>query len=278
MMKYLIGIQSFEKIRINNFVYVDKTALVYDLVSTSAVCFLSRPRRFGKSLLVSTLENYFLGKKELFQGLAIEKLEKNWYVHPVFKIDFNGVAYKEKGQLTETILFYIGEWEKIYGKTPVDAPIGKRFESLLKQAFEQTGRRAVVLIDEYDKPILDVLDTPQEDVNRDILKAFYSTFKSADDFLQFVLLTGVTKFSQISVFSGFNQPDDISMNPRFDTLCGITQEELEFKLDGSASEALKQIEERQYARPYLTDSRTIIRIGVNFSSETMTVEEWEKIR
>ena len=139
MMKYPIGIQSFEKIRINDFVYVDKTALVYDLVSTSAVCFLSRPRRFGKSLLVSTLENYFLGKKELFRGLAIEKLEKNWYVHPVFKMDFNGVVYKEKGQLTETILFYIGEWEKIYGKTPVNAPIGKRFESLLKQAFEQTG-------------------------------------------------------------------------------------------------------------------------------------------
>ena len=148
------------------------------------------PRRFGKSLLVSTLENYFLGKEELFRGLAIEKLEKNWYVHPVFKMDFNGVVYKEKGQLTETILFYIGEWEKIYGKTPVNAPIGKRFESLLKQAFEQTGRRAVVLIDEYDKPILDVLGTPLEDVNRDTLKAFYSTFKSADDFLQFVLLTG----------------------------------------------------------------------------------------
>lgn len=185
------------------------------------------PRRFGKSLLVSTLENYFLGKEELFRGLAIEKLEKNWYVHPVFKMDFNGVVYKEKGQLTETILFYIGEWEKIYGKTPVNAPIGKRFESLLKQAFEQTGRRAVVLIDEYDKPILDVLDTPLEDVNRDTLKAFYSTFKSADDFLQFVLLTGVTKFSQVSVFSGFNQPRDISMNPDFDTLCGITQEELE---------------------------------------------------
>lgn len=136
------------------------------------------------------VEKLFLGKKELFRGLAIEKLEKNWYVHPVFKMDFNGVVYKEKGKLTETILFYIGEWEKIYGKTPVNAPIGKRFESLLKQAFEQTGRRAVVLIDEYDKPILDVLDTPLEDVNRDTLKAFYSTFKSADDFLQFVLLTG----------------------------------------------------------------------------------------
>lgn len=227
MMKYPIGMQSFEKIRINDFVYVDKTALVYDLVTTSSVCFLSRPRRFGKSLLVSTLENYFLGKKELFQGLAIDELEKNWYVYPMFKIDFNGVAFKEEGQLAETILFYIGEWEKRYGPTPVDAPVGKRFESLLKQAFEQTGHRAVVLIDEYDKPILDVLDTPQEDTNREMLKTFYSTFKSADDYLQFVLLTGVTKFSQVSVFSGFNQPRDLSMSPGFDALCGITQEELD---------------------------------------------------
>lgn len=226
-MKYPIGIQSFEKLRVNDFVYVDKTALAYDLVNTSTVCFLSRPRRFGKSLLVSTLENYFLGKKELFRGLQIEELEKNWYVYPVFKIDFNGVVFKEKGQLAETLLYYIGEWEKKYGKTPDTAPIGKRFEMLLKQAFEQTGRRAVVLIDEYDKPILDVLDGPQEDINREILKAFYSTFKSADDYLQFVLLTGVTKFSQVSVFSGFNQPRDLSMSPDYDALCGITQEELE---------------------------------------------------
>lgn len=226
-MKYPIGIQSFEKLRINNFVYVDKTALVYDLVNTSTVCFLSRPRRFGKSLLVSTLENYFLGKKELFRGLQIEEMEKNWYVYPVFKIDFNGVVFKEEGQLAETFLYYIGEWEKKYGKTPDTVPVGKRFEMLLKQAFEQTGRRAVVLIDEYDKPILDVLDGPQEDINREILKAFYSTFKSADDYLQFVLLTGVTKFSQVSVFSGFNQPRDLSMSPDYDALCGITQEELE---------------------------------------------------
>lgn len=225
-MKYPIGMQSFEKLRINDFVYVDKTALVYDLVSTSAVCFLSRPRRFGKSLLVSTLENYYLGKKELFRGLAIEELEKDWFVYPVFKMDFNGGNYSEEKTLKQKIETYITKWEETYGKNPADVLVEDRFTGVLRRAFEQTGRRAVVLIDEYDKPILDALDTSLEDVNRDILKAFYSTFKSADDYLQFVLLTGVTKFSQVSVFSGFNQPRDISMNPKFETLCGITQEEL----------------------------------------------------
>ena len=226
-MKYPIGIQSFEKLRINDFVYVDKTALVYDLVNTSTVCFLSRPRRFGKSLLVSTLENYFLGKKELFEGLAIDELEKNWHVYPVFKMDFNGGNYSEAGTLKQKIETYVTKWEADYGKNPADVLVEDRFAGILRRAFEQTGRRAVVLIDEYDKPILDVLDSPLEDVNRNILKAFYSTFKSADDSLQFVLLTGVTKFSQVSVFSGFNQPRDLSMNPKFDALCGITQEELE---------------------------------------------------
>lgn len=264
MMKYPIGMQSFEKIRINDFVYVDKSDLVFDLASTSTVCFLSRPRRFGKSLLVSTLENYFLGKKELFRGLKIDELEKNWYAYPVFKIDFNGVAFKEEGQLTETIRFYIGEWEKTYGSTPLDAPIGKRFELLLKQAFEQTGHRAVVLIDEYDKPILDVLDTPQEEVNREALKVFYSTFKSADDYLQFVFLTGVTKFSQVSVFSGFNQPRDISMSPEFDALCGITQEELELyfaepittlsKRYKCSVEEMKDILKQQYDGYHFSDA------------------------
>ena len=226
MMKYPIGIQSFEKIREGGFVYVDKTALVYDLTSNGTVYFLSRPRRFGKSLLVSTLECYFRGRKELFRGLAMEELEHDWHVHPVFKIDFNGGEYRREGVLTSTLLYYIGLWEKEYDILPSEAPIGKRFEQILRHAFERTGRRAVVLVDEYDKPILDALDTPQEDENRSILKALYSTFKSADDYTRFVFLTGVTKFSQISVFSGFNQPNDISMSARYDALCGITEEEL----------------------------------------------------
>ena len=221
MMKYPIGIQSFSQIIEDGYVYADKTALVYDLVTTGKVYFLSRPRRFGKSLLVSTLECYFRARKELFKGLAMERLEKNWYAYPVFKIDFNGGEYKQEGTLTSTLLYYIELWEKDYGATSPEAPIGKRFEQILRNACEQTGRKAVVLIDEYDKPILDVLDTPQEEENRDILKAFYSTFKSADDYTRFVFLTGVTKFSQVSVFSGFNQPNDISMSARYAGRTGI---------------------------------------------------------
>ena len=228
-MKYPIGIQSFDQIIEGNWVYVDKTDLVYRLVTTTKTCFLSRPRRFGKSLLVSTLDAYFKGRKELFDGLMIAKLEKDWHQYPVFKIDFNGVNFTEKGNLEATIEYYLANWEKIYGETPREVPMGKRFEQILSLAYQQTGRRAVVLVDEYDKPILDVLDVDKnlEEEHRNILKAFYSVFKGADEHLQFVFLTGVTKFSQVSVFSGFNQPFDISMHGKYETLCGITQEELE---------------------------------------------------
>ena len=236
-MKYPIGIQDFEKIRKEGFVYVDKTALIYDLVTKGTIYFLSRPRRFGKSLLVSTLKNYFQGKRELFKGLAIDSLEKEWAEYPVFHIDFNGTNFTKGNVLEKLVEDYIVSWEKIYGRDPSFEDTGRRFAYILQRAHEQYGRRAVVLIDEYDKPILDVLDTrlttevdgerrPLEDVNRNILKGFYSVFKAADQDLQFVLLTGVTKFSQVSVFSGFNQPADISLDRRYEALCGITEEEL----------------------------------------------------
>lgn len=226
-MKYPIGIQTFSQLREDGYVYVDKTALLYQLVTTGAIYLLTRPRRFGKSLLVSTLEAYYRGQKELFEGLAIAELEKNWLEYPVFKMDFNGDVFARSGVLEEKIEAYISEWEVIYGKDPWNLTTGDRFKRVLERAYEQFGRRAVVLIDEYDNPILDALDTPQEAINRELLKTFYSTFKSADASLQFVLLTGVTKFSQVSVFSGFNQPKDISMDARFETLCGITQQEME---------------------------------------------------
>ena len=237
-MKYPIGVQTFEKIREDGFVYVDKTDMVYSLAHDGTIYFLSRPRRFGKSLLVSTLKSYFLGKKELFKGLKIEALEKEWNVYPVFHIDFNGDDYQISGTLERAIEGYISDWEDIYGIGKSTESLGRRFSKILAEAHRQTGKRAVVLIDEYDKPILDVLDSKVKTVvdgneitleerNRNVLKAFYSTFKLADSDLQFVLLTGVTKFSQVSVFSGFNQPKDISMSPRYETLCGITQEELE---------------------------------------------------
>ena len=236
-MKYPIGIQSFDRIREEGFVYVDKTDLVYQLVSAGSIYFLSRPRRFGKSLLVSTLKHYFLGHKELFQGLAIESLEKDWLEYPVFHIDFNGANFLEADELERVIESYVATWEQQYGKDPLATTLGNRFKGVLAAAHRKTGRRAVVLIDEYDKPILDVLDVQEyaarngkqvllEDMHREILKGFYSVFKGTDEHLRFVLLTGVTKFSQISVFSGFNQPADISMDKRYEALCGITEEEL----------------------------------------------------
>ena len=235
-MKYPIGIQSFEQIIKDGYVYVDKTDLVYQL-TRGKIYFLSRPRRFGKSLLISTLKNYYLGKKELFRGLKIDELEKDWKTYPVFHIDFNGKNYNDKDALMDTLTGFVEEQEAVYGRDPYRHSIGDRFAYVLKTAHQQTGLRCVVLIDEYDKPLLDVMDLAEtvsvnnvditlEENHRNILKGFYSTFKLADTDLQFVLLTGVTKFSQISVFSGFNQPDDISMDNSYDTLCGITEEEL----------------------------------------------------
>ena len=237
-MKYPIGIQSFEQIREDGYVYVDKTALVYDLVSKGKIYFLSRPRRFGKSLLVSTLENYFLGRKELFRGLAIYSLEKEWAEYPVFHVDFNGKSFTSPMELKNTIETFVAKCEAKYGKDELANTFGDRLAYVFEKAHEKTGRRVVVLIDEYDKPLLDVMNTgisspvveggikTLEDFNREILKGFYSVFKLTDKHLQFVLLTGVTKFSQVSVFSGFNQPNDISYDSRFDALCGISKDEL----------------------------------------------------
>lgn len=230
-MKYPIGIQSFDRIIEDGYVYVDKTDMVYSLAKEGSIYFLSRPRRFGKSLLISTLKNYFLGRKELFKGLKIDSLEKDWKVYPVFHMDFNGGEYTCPGSLRDAIASYMSVWEKDYGMEDgsMDVNLGFRFKKILAKAHERTGLRAVVLVDEYDKPILDVLDVDKslEEEHRNILKSFYSVFKGADEHLQFVFLTGVTKFSQVSVFSGFNQPFDISMHGRYETLCGITQEELD---------------------------------------------------
>ncbi len=236
-MKYPIGIQSFEKIISGGYVYVDKTSLIYDIVSNGNIYFLCRPRRFGKSLLLSTLKCYFEGKKELFKGLAIDSLETNWTKHPVFHIDFNGINFTEAGMLDKTLEGFVEKQEAVYGKDPFANGLGGRFVSVLKAAHKKTGVRTVVLIDEYDKPLIDVLDQDfyididgqkrkLEDWNREVLKGFYTAFKAADDDLQFVMLTGVTKFSQVSVFSGFNQPNDISMDDCYEALCGITEKEL----------------------------------------------------
>ena len=243
-MKYPIGMQSFDQIVEEGFVYVDKTDLVYSLATEGKIYFLCRPRRFGKSLLVSTLKNYFLGRKELFRGLAMERLEREWAEYPVFHIDFNGSDFTRDGSLEAILEGIVTTWENAYGRSEVFSDIGRRFAEVLRRAHERTGRRCVVLVDEYDKPILDVLDSggetevdgerlSLEERNRRVLRGFYSVFKLADEDLRFVLLTGVTKFSQVSVFSGFNQPKDISMDGRYDTICGITREEMERYFGGA---------------------------------------------
>ena len=266
-MKYPIGIQDFESIINGGYTYVDKTALIYRLVTEGKIYFLSRPRRFGKSLLVSTLEAYFQGKKDLFKGLAIDELETEWVEYPVFHISFGGENFIEQGALESKIETALNKWEGFYGKSPTARTFGGRFLHILQSAHQKTGKRIAVLIDEYDKPLLDVLDTGMktsdgrnvlllEEHNRNILKGFYSVFKEADAALQFVLLTGVTKFSQVSVFSGFNQPEDISMSRDYEALCGITEEELYSyfaepiaelaKVNDCTIDEMKQLLKKQY--------------------------------
>lgn len=231
-MKYPIGIQSFEKIRQGGYVYVDKTDLIYKLAKGN-ICFLARPRRFGKSLLISTLKAYFEGRRDLFEGLKMMDLEQDWTKYPIILFDFNGLSSQEKNPLRNYLFSQIMAAEKKYNITPEDTDdLVLRFRRLIPAMYEATGQRVVVLIDEYDKPLLDLLDTGNPDdekqlaSNRELLKAFFSVFKATDDYLRFVMLTGITKFSQVSMFSGFNQPDDISLDNRYDTLLGITEQEL----------------------------------------------------
>ena len=224
-MKYPIGTQTFKTLIEEGMVYVDKTDLVYQLAQ-KRICFFCRPRRFGKSLLISTLDSYFKGERELFKGLKIEGLENEWKQYPVFRIDFAQGNFKDPNYIPSTMGNYLDKWEAEYGVVSKYTEIGVRFYNVIAAAHEKTGQKAVILVDEYDKPMLDVLMEPQEQMNRDALKEIYSTFKKADEHIRFVLLTGVTKFSQVSVFSGFNQPEDISMKSEFDALCGITKDEL----------------------------------------------------
>ena len=225
--KLPIGIQSFEDLRNNGYLYVDKTKLLYQVVTEGKTYFLSRPRRFGKSLLISTMEAYFLGKKELFSGLAMESLEKDWKEYPVLHLDLNARNYDSKEALIAILNQHLEKWEIIYGDEKKDRSPEERFSYLLGKIHSTTGLQAVVLIDEYDKPLLQTIGNKElQDSYKNILKAFYGVLKSADAHLRFVFLTGVTKFGQVSVFSDLNQLKDISMDARYATICGITDEEL----------------------------------------------------
>lgn len=246
-MKYPIGIQSFETLRQGGYVYVDKTDLIYKLAE-GHVYFLARPRRFGKSLLVSTLKAYFEGRKDLFEGLKMMELEHEWTKYPVLTFDFNGLIDKDKNPLRSYLFSQVEAAERKYDITPEHTDdLGLRFRRLLPAIHEKTGQKVVVLVDEYDKPLLDLVETGNPDdekllaYNRELLKGFFSIFKATDDHLRFVLLTGITKFSQVSMFSGFNQPDDISLDKRFDTLLGITEEELYTIFEDPISEMAEEL-------------------------------------
>ena len=213
---YPIGIQSFEKIRKNGFFYVDKTALIYQLVTTGSYYFLSRPRRFGKSLLISTLEAYFKGKKELFTGLAMEQLEKEWTVHPVLHLDLNIEKYGSVESLENILNDHLIRWEKEFEADVTTTSPSLRFANVIRRAYEQTGQRVVILIDEYDKPLLQSIGNKQVQTElRNTLKPFYGVLKTMDACIQFAFLTGVTKFGKVSVFSDLNNLDDISMDWRY---------------------------------------------------------------
>ena len=210
--RYPIGIQNFEDLRNNDCVYVDKTELIYRLTHTNKVYFLSRPRRFGKSLLVSTLEAYFLGKKELFQGLAMETLEKDWTVHPVLHMDLNTEKYDTEASLENKLELTLKQWEAEYGHNPDEYSVATRFEGVIRRAAKKMGQKVVILIDEYDKPMLQAITNPELQTKfRNTLKAFYGALKSCDGSIHFAMLTGVTKFSKVSVFSDLNNLNDISM-------------------------------------------------------------------
>ena len=231
-MKYPIGIQHFEKLRTDGFVYVDKTALVHKMVQEGNYYFLSRPRRFGKSLLISTLKAYFEGKRELFQGLAMEQLEQEWRVHPVLRLDLNTEKYDSPDSVDKKLDREFKVWENLYGADPAETTLPMRFEGIIQRAYEKTGERVVVLVDEYDKPLLQSISNKAlQDEYRATLKSVYGALKSMDECIKFALLTGVTKFSKVSVFSDLNNLKDISMSPQFHDICGITEAELHAVFD-----------------------------------------------
>ena len=226
-MLYPIGIQNFSEIRQHGYVYVDKTALMYKLLSEGKYYFLSRPRRFGKSLLISTLEAYFLGKKELFEGLAVADLEKDWVEYPVLHLDLNTEKYDSIEVLNNKLSGSLKLWEDQYGRNESEKSIPMRFEGIIRRAKEKTGRNVVILVDEYDKPMLQAIGNEElQKEYRDTLKSFYGALKSMDGCIRFALLTGVTKFGKVSVFSDLNNLNDISMDHRYYDICGISEEEL----------------------------------------------------
>ena len=235
-MKYPIGIQNFGEIRRDGYVYVDKTALMYKMVSEGKYYFLSRPRRFGKSLMVSTLEAFFSGERELFSGLFVDGEDWEWKKYPILHLDLNVKKYDTTTSLDDILNRALLGWESQYPPQWKDPSLEGRFELVVKAAFEQTGKQVVILVDEYDKPLLQAIDDEElQTVYRNTLKAFYSVLKSCDRYIKFAFLTGVTKFGKVSVFSDLNNLIDISMLPQYTNICGISDAELHDYFDDSVA-------------------------------------------
>ncbi|MDR2475562.1 MAG: AAA family ATPase, partial [Bacteroidales bacterium] len=225
--KMPIGIQDFEKLRTGGNLYVDKTMYIETLLSIDAPYFLGRPRRFGKSLFLSTLKYYFQGRKDLFEGLYISTVEKEWAEYPVIYITFNKAEYQDADALKVVLDATLNEYEKQWKIVDKCSMLSVRFDQLIKTAYQKSGRKVVILIDEYDKPLLSSMqDEALNDKIRSELKGFYSVLKAADESLKFVFLTGVTKFSKVSIFSDLNRLNDISMLNNYSGICGISEREL----------------------------------------------------
>ena len=321
MRKLPIGIQTFEEIRKDNYLYVDKTAMIYQIANTGKPYFLSRPRRFGKSLLLSTFEAYFQGRKDLFEGLAIEKLETRWEQYPVLHLDLNAEKYDTKEALEQMLSRSLSLWEERWGSDVAEISLSARFSGIIRRAYERTGKQAVVLIDEYDKPLLQaILNEPLLDEYRRILKAFYGFLnflvpfytRVTDDetgfhiakFMRELRAGDVDAFMERLKLFFAGIPYDLSDNTErhyqaifyivFTLMGQFVETEVrsarsradavvktrdaiyvfEFKLDGSAEDALRQIKEKGYLIPYTLDGKRLVKVGVNFSKETRNVDRY----
>lgn len=241
-LNYPIGLKDFQKIRDEGKVYIDKTSWIFELVQNSYI-FLSRPRRFGKSLLLSTLKAYFEGKKELFKGLDIERLENNWEKYPVFLLELTRTDSESHDSLRALLNQQFSIWEEELGIINKNEHFGSRFSSILIESFKKTGKRAVILVDEYDNPLINTLEKKEtHEQNRNLLKSIYSNFKALDQYIRFGMLTGVSRFSKMSVFSGLNNLNDISLDNRYGGICGITEAEIDKFLFEGVEELGKHLE------------------------------------